>query len=273
MKALKEAMETVARLRTRVESAWSARPTPSHAADLSLSEAASRFPSRNELHRYMHAYFSNRAPRAVRDHRNYFACEGRGFGENALHSMWYLLQREYRPRRCLEIGVFRGQTISLWALNAKLLGYEVEVCGLSPFSDLGDAVSTYSDRINYYDDTLANFAAFELPKPSLVRAASNSELGKATIGEGGWDLIYIDGCHDYEVAATDYVSSLAALTDGGLLVLDDSSIGTSFRPPRYSFAGHPGPSRVRAELAEVDMDLVAGIGHNNIFRKRPPQKR
>jgi len=32
----------------------------------------------------------------------------RGFGENAFHTMWYLLLEEFKPATFLEIGVFRG---------------------------------------------------------------------------------------------------------------------------------------------------------------------
>jgi len=59
-----------------------------------------------------------------------------------------------------------------------------------------------------------------------------------------WDLIYIDGNHDYEIVLADYLLCRDHLASGGLLVMDDASLGTSSNSLVFSFAGHPGPSRV-----------------------------
>src|SRR6516225_3252702 len=80
--------------------------------DLSFSQAVRCFPSRNDLFAYMHRYFFTRLPHPLREHRVYFSEKGRGFGEEAFHSMWYLVLREFRPSTLMEIGVFRGQVIS-----------------------------------------------------------------------------------------------------------------------------------------------------------------
>src|SRR5262249_55054098 len=119
-------------------------------ANLSLTGAASRFTDRYALYRYMHYWFARSAPGWLSAHRRYFSQQGRGFGEDAFHAMWFKLLAEYRPRRCLEIGVYRGQVISLWLLIAEKIGFPVEVHGVSPFSAAGDAVSWYPGDIDYY---------------------------------------------------------------------------------------------------------------------------
>ena len=85
--------------------------------------------------------FAYRCPGALREHRAYFKQAGRGFGEDAFHAMWWLILKEFRPTQLLEIGVYRGQTISLWALIGRLLSLDVEVSGISPFCAAGDSVS------------------------------------------------------------------------------------------------------------------------------------
>src|SRR5437763_8062454 len=67
-------------------------------------------------------YFYQELPEELRAHRRYFQDpkNRRGFGENPFHVMWFLLFKEFRPSNFLEIGVFRGQTISLAALCAQL---------------------------------------------------------------------------------------------------------------------------------------------------------
>lgn len=235
--------------------------------DLSFSKAVITYPEPNSLYAYMHHYFHHRCPQIVRDHREYFKQEQRGFGEDAFHAMWWLLLLEYRPVRMLEIGVYRGQVISLWALLSKYLHRPYEVHGISPFSSRGDSVSSYLRNLDYMTDILETFDHCELSPPVLVKALSTDSKAVAHIQSQTWDLIYIDGSHDYEVVLADYRLSREHLRSGGLLVLDDASVGTSFRPPPFSFAGHPGPSRVAREYADHEMEFLGAVGHNNVFLK------
>src|SRR5271170_6978257 len=105
-------------------------------------------------------YFHAQLPMEFREHRAYFESNGRGFGEKAFHVMWFLLFREFRPEFFLEIGVFRGQTLSLAALLARHFKLNCFVQGISPFSPAGDKVSKYRRDVDYHDDTLKNFAHF-----------------------------------------------------------------------------------------------------------------
>jgi hypothetical protein len=248
------------------EERWYSRYQQPFAVDLSLSEALSRFPERNSLHAYMHHYFHHFCPEAVQRHREYFRRSKRGFGENAFHALWWLLFKQYKPVHCVEIGVYRGQVISLWALIGRLFEYSPTVVGISPFSATGDEVSTYSAKIDYYNDTLEAFRHFELPPPHLVRGFSTGPEAQAALSSRLWDLIYIDGSHQYEVVLSDYQKSVQQLRPGGLLVMDDASAETSYRPPRFSFAGHPGPSRVAAQYASRELKFIAAVGHLNVFQ-------
>src|SRR5262249_3640974 len=77
--------------------------------------------------------FHQELPAELRDHRTYFynvPNNRRGFGENTFHTMWYLLLQEFKPSNFLEIGVFRGQVISLVTLWAKLSRNACEVYGI-----------------------------------------------------------------------------------------------------------------------------------------------
>jgi hypothetical protein len=247
---------------------WYARSQTKYANDLSFTQAASRFPRRNDLHAYMHHYFYRLCSSDIVEHRAYFKKYGRGFGEDAFHAMWFALIREFRPQRCLEIGVYRGQIISLWALIARKIGLECDIHGISPFTSSGDNVSVYLRNIDYLSDTLQNHSYFGLPAPVLVSALSTDPIAVDHSRKNCWDLIYIDGNHDYEVALADYQNCCDILSDGGLLVMDDSSLYSDYRPPIFSFAGHPGPSRVVQELAMKELIFIGAVGHNNIFMKK-----
>ena len=249
-----------------VEERWCSRYQSHLASDLGLSDAVRRFPGSNLIHAYMLHHFHHFCPAAVKTHRRYFKHNNRGFGEDAFHAVWWLLFQQYKPANCLEIGVYRGQTISLWSLVGRLLGYSPWVAGISPFSAAGDEVSRYDPGIDYFADALQAFRHFGLPQPELFRAYSTAPEARIALASRHWDLIYIDGSHDYEVVLSDYRQSVQQLKPGGLLAMDDASAGTSYAPPRFSFAGHPGPSRVAAQHASRELVPVAAVGHLNVFQ-------
>jgi hypothetical protein len=212
-------------------------------------------------------YFVRNLPEELRQHRKYFARDGRGFGEDAFHAMWFLLFREFRPKSFLGIGVFRGQSLSLAALPAREFKLDCLVQGVSPFSPAGDAVSKYRRDVGYDDDTLKNFTHFNLPAPLLLRAYSTDPEAAQLIASRAWDIIYIDGCHDYEVARKDWDLCAKNLSPGGLIVLDDASLNTSYCPPAFASAGHPGPSRLAEEINHPPFAEILRVGHNRVFQK------
>jgi len=223
----------------------------------------------NPTHFYLECFrfFHQRLPPELLEHRSYFTSEGRGFGEDAFHVLWFLLFREFRPKNFLEIGVFRGQTLSLAALLARINGITCEVCGISPFSQAGDSVSRYRPNVDYHEDTLRNFEHFKLKAPQLLRAFSTDQEARSFIASKEWDMIYIDGNHDYEIARQDWELCSSHLSARGIIVLDDSGLTTSFRPPAFATAGHPGPSRLAQEIDRKQFRELLQVGHNRVFQK------
>lgn len=236
--------------------------------NLSFSEAVAAFPDPNNLYAYMHQYFRYRCPQLLREHRAYFMQDNRGFGEDAFHAMWWLLLSEFKPTRMLEIGVYRGQIISLWGIvYEKLLKMPYDIHAISPFTSMGDSVSNYCDEVDYQADVAEAFRRWDLKQPTLVKALSTDLDAVSHLRSRTWDLIYIDGSHDYEIVLADYQISRDNLCLGGLLVVDDASLGTVFHPPSFSFAGHPGPSRVARECADKELRFLGAVGHNNVYMK------
>jgi len=212
-------------------------------------------------------YFDRNLPEELRRHREYFTRGGQSFGEDAFHTLWFLLFREFRPASFLEIGVFRGQSLSLAALLTREFKRDCFVQGVSPFSMAGDAVSKYRRDVDYYSDTLNNFSHFNLPAPALLKAYSTDPEAARLIAARLWDIIYIDGCHDYEVARQDWDLCAKNLASAGLIILDDASLNTGFRPPAFATAGHPGPSRLAKEISRPPFIEILQVGHNRVFQK------
>jgi hypothetical protein len=215
--------------------------------------------------RYFH---SPQFPDELKQHRRYFLQDQRGFGEDAFHVMWWMLFRELRPERFLEIGVYRGQVLSLAALLQRMLEIGGSVTGISPFSPAGDSVSRYRTHLDYLHDTQFNFRAFDLPAPELLRACSTDRVATERIKHDAWDAIYIDGNHDYEVAKADWSACSANIRAGGIIVLDDSALGTAYKPPRFATAGHPGPSQLATEIDRSEFREILWVGHNRVFLKQ-----
>ena len=212
-------------------------------------------------------YFHQQCPAPLRAHRHYFTQAHRGFGEDAFYAMWFLLCREFCPQHFLEIGVYRGQVLSLVALLQKQLGVTGGVTGISPFLPVGDSVSRYRQDVEYYEDTLANFRHFDLPAPVLCKAFSTDPAAVALIRSRAWDCIYVDGNHDYEVVRADWEVCSNSLSPQGLIVLDDSSLSTRFQPPLFASRGHPGPSRIAEELDRTRFREILQVGHNRVFQR------
>ncbi len=218
---------------------------------------------------YLNCYrfYCQQLPEDVREHRNYFKKEGRGFGEDALHTLWFLLFREFKPANFLEVGVFRGQTTSLAALLSRLGRSNCEVFGISPFTPAGDSVSKYRTNVDYLSDTLANFKHFALPAPTLLKAYSTDPQAVQLIQSRQWDMIYIDGSHDYEVVCVDWKVCSESLKPGGVVILDDSGLTTKYQPPIFATGGHPGPSQKAAEIDRQRFQEILQVGHNRVFLK------
>ena len=213
-------------------------------------------------------YFHRDFPPELRAHREYFTSEGRGYGEDAFHVMWDQLFRHFHPQSYLEIGVFRGQTLSLAGLLARRTAQQCETFGISPFASVGDSVSTYAGGIDYERDTLQNYSRFASPPPMLLKAYSTDDAARTLLASRAWDTIYIDGNHDYSVALQDWQNCARAVRPGGIIVLDDSGLSTSYVPPVFATGGHPGPSQVAADIDRSAFEEILQVGHNRVFRRR-----
>lgn len=157
--------------RGRLSRLLSGKPKYGFESKWTFSEVMSRFQDENTRYEYFVWYFRNHLSSDLVAHRRFFASESRGFGESAFHAMWEKLLSEFRPTSLLEIGVYRGQTISLWHLILAKNDSEPEIWGVSPLTSVGDTVSTYVD-IDYEGDILSSFSQLGLAEPKIFRGKS-----------------------------------------------------------------------------------------------------
>lgn len=233
--------------------------------EMSILKVTPTFKDRNIVHDYYTHHYQNILGDAFKRHRDYFNTNSRGFGEDAFHSMWMQIFAEFRPKEILEIGVYRGQTLTLFQLLSNYFNLNANIYGISPMTSAGDEVSNYLKTIDYQSDIESHFDYFKLKRANLIKAFSTDQVAKDLINSKKWDLIYIDGSHDYEVVKSDYELCLKNLNKNGIIVFDDSSLHFDFN---RTFKGHPGPSKLTFETVMNEMDHIVGVGHNNVFRLR-----
>ena len=82
-----------------------------------------------------------------------------------------------------------------------------------------------------------------------------------------YDIIYIDGCHDYENVVFDITTYSKMLKEGGYLILDDAS---SLLEGAYGeFLGHYDVGKAIIDVLENDNNYkqLYVVGHNRIWKK------
>lgn len=211
-------------------------------------------------------YFKKFIVRDINNHRSYYSQNKRAYGEDAFTTMWYLLYEIFEFHNFLEIGVFRGHTISLITLLATNKNRLIQVSGISPLTSLGDTVSIYPD-IDYELDIETNFSTFNLPLPKLVKALSTDEVAILEMSSTIWDCVYIDGNHDFEIVKADFNNVFPFIKKGGVVVFDDASANLGTNEFYGGFSGHPGPSDFVDTLDRRLIVEILRVGHNRCFMK------
>ena len=224
-------------------------------------------------------------------HRRYVE-EGRlGFGDPAFHSMWQSLlaaaQDRFGSVDTLEIGVFKGQVVSLWALLAQTYGWRLRIYAITPFE--GQPLPgarwwrSLNARINpwfrqrlrsgdfYPDDDYEKtvrrlFAHFQLDfdRVRWIRGYSQAPEVLAAVRTDRFHVIYVDGGHTFEAAGADIANFGPKVVTGGWLVMDDAACdlpGTAF------WKGHESVSRACRQLPALGFKNVLNVGHNRVFEK------
>lgn len=169
----------------------------------------------------------------------------------------------------MEIGVYIGQTQAFWAGWSELRQNDVKVFGISPFSNAGDRFSDYID-LDYLEDVKQTFDQLKLPMFRAIRKYSTDPgvVDSLAGNEGSFDVIYVDGGHDFYVVENDVRLCALFLRTGGLMVLDDACDLISGPLPRGASRGHQDPSIVAKRLSfDASWKLLFTVVHNAVFSK------
>lgn len=228
---------------------------------------------------------------SLKSHRDWVESNSWGFGDRAFHYMWYLLMRDdillRSDPRMLEIGVYKGQIISLWSLIAKQAQKTVSVYAVSPLRGnvppsgwgLGRAQLLLSQRyrrkqqagnlykrLDYFSCIQGIFAEFDLDLNTvrLIKGYSQDDRVKRAIGDTNFDVVYIDGGHLYEEVSHDIQYYGDKVKLGGYLVMDDAAY---FLPGDVFWKGRESVALAAQNIHESMFENVLNVGHNRVYKR------
>lgn len=258
----------------------------------SLSDFASSYRSTGDINDRVWSHFTEMTNQTdfLRRHRDWIEENKWGFGDRAFHYLWFLLlselSRAQDNARMLEIGVYKGQVLSLWALIARRLSFDLEIVGVTPLSgkppharllhrlrmlfDRGyheDAhVGNLHEDSDFSVDVSKIFKEFELSEDrvSIIRGLSQGADTHRLVAAELFDVVYVDGGHRYEEVSEDLRLYAPLVRQGGYLVVDDAGF---FEPGTLFFKGFESVSRAARELDQKMWTNILNVGHNRVFHR------
>jgi hypothetical protein len=224
-------------------------------------------------------------------HRRHIEQNKLGFGDAAFHAMWLRLldhaSRRFGTVRALEIGVFKGQVISLWGVIAKQFEMDLQICAITPLSGqplprskLATWLRARFDRsfreelnngnfyaqADYLNIITQLFERFDLNinSISLHRGYSTDPHILERVANSTFHIIYVDGDHTFQGALHDFKVFGPKIVKGGWLVADDAGCslpGTAF------WKGHEAVSHAAELLPDMGFRNILNVGHNRVYER------
>lgn len=114
----------------------------------------------------------------------------------------------------LEIGSFAGVSSELFAMHVKKI-----IC-IDPYSPYPEI--DYDSIINAENEFISMMANYD----NITKLKVNSKDAVNLFHDGSFDIIYIDGAHDYDNVKFDITSWIPKIKDGGYLSGHDFSLNS-----------------------------------------------
>lgn len=200
----------------------------------------------------------------LKAHRDFVEQNVFGFGERSFQWLHKLIVDEMPVNfSFMEIGVFKGQILSLYKMLADIAGKNVTRYGVTPLSTAGGVwESDYKRDIEYIHDTFTLEKDYQLlvglsTAPEIIKQAQNISV----------DVLYIDGGHDYNTVINDITNYLPILKIGGYLIIDDCC--NDLDMPFGYFTGIKEVTDATGSIMNThpDYEFLFNVVHNKVWRK------
>lgn len=204
----------------------------------------------------------------LKAHRDFSEKHVYGFGERSFQWVWKLISDATDPRaRFLEIGVYKGQILSLM----RMLKPDAFVVGVTLLSDYSGPTNKFgkfpdTDYMQHIKDLHDHFD-LRMSDAILEGDSTNIPVIAAARDLGPYDIVYIDGCHEYPCVLSDLVNYTPMVKPGGYFVVDDAS--NHLQMWNGSFAGIMDVSNAVRDITEKDPQLTHLLAcmHLRVWRR------
>lgn len=198
----------------------------------------------------------------LKEHRDFIDNHVYGFGQRSFWWFWKLIFEELPEEpKLLEIGCFKGATLSLW----HLLNDHSEVFGVTPLDSTG--IEWEGDYLKFIEDI---HNRFEQKHPIIIKGLSESESAIAAAKDNSpYDLVYIDGGHERHHIDNDLLHYAPMVKPDGFLAIDDSCC--DMHMPFGFFQGiQPVTDGVVDYMAshEAEWEFYGNVVHLRLYKRK-----
>src|SRR5262245_17471658 len=182
-----------------------------------------------------------------------------------------ICHNNYRPFKFVEIGVFKGDTAVSIIKLAQKHRVKVEYVGFDLFDDIDaffdlhqtDRALYDTDEYPYWEFKSGEHALAKVTRKvtsildkrcvSLIKGNSNITVPTHINDICNANMIYIDGCHDYEIVSRDWqnISQTIVVNSDVVIVFDDST--------------YEGVAKLRREIESSAIYKVFTLNLNQFF--------
>lgn len=235
-----------------------------------LADAHAAWTDRPEVHKEIHETFCdlvNNQP-DLKAHRDFIEQNIFGFGERSFHWMWNLIVKELPDKfTFLEIGVLKGQVLSLVEILANMHEKTTKRYGITPLNGEGGVWpdDDYKQHIENIHDAFGLKKDYKLlvglsEDPEIIKKASKLKL----------DVLLVDGGHETRHITSDLTHYAPLVKQGGYLVIDDSC--NIFHMPFGYFQGIQAVSEYVDKILppvtpNPEWEFIFSVVHNRVYKK------
>jgi len=237
---------------------------------MTLKEYSKDWVDTPEFHSLIHDTFIgyvNDNPK-LKAHRDFVEGNAHGFGERSFGWLYKLMVDEMPSEfKFLEIGIFRGSTLSLFKLLADTAKKKVKRYGVSPMDS-----SDGHWESDYFLDVSLIHQQFNLKKDYTIYHGSSTDtkIIEKAINTEPYDILYIDGSHKYEDVVSDLYYYPSLVKSGGFLLIDDAA--NRLHMQFGYFQGIQSVSDALYEWEQTDIgkefEFVFNVVHNMLYRRK-----
>ena len=230
---------------------------------MTLTELRDNWQDVPAFHQSIHEHFTSlvNTDESLKMHRDWCDQNFHGLGERSFGWVWKQICQSLpgNPALC-EIGVLRGQIISLW----RLLRPDATVIGITPLDSSGNVWES-----DYKADIAKIHDEFRLVQPIILHGYSQDAGIVKQMSGTLLNVLYIDGSHQYQDVVSDFDNYAGLVVHGGWMVIDDAC--TDMKQWWGAFQGLEEVTRATLEFIEKhgnDWEFYGNCMHLRIYRRK-----